>query len=114
MNALVNGQGADLVLGQPDFLSSECNQSEGGFVSSSATLCYPAGLAVDNAGNLYVADRGNSRVVEYNTPFNTCANFPCVGPAANLAFGQCIFLDASALCNPSGVAVDGWGNGYVA
>ncbi len=116
MSALVNGQGADLVLGQPDFLSSYCNQTLfGDGPSSSATLCYPAGLAVDNIGNLYVADRLNNRVLEYNTPFNACAGLPCVGPAANLAIeGQCIFLDATALCNPSGVAVDSSYNVYVA
>ena len=56
MGALVNGKGADLVLGQPDFLSYYCNQSEAGFTPSNATLCDPAGIAVDNAGNLYVAD----------------------------------------------------------
>lgn len=124
MSALMNGQGADLVLGQPDFLSSYCNQSEGGWVPTSTTLCYPAGLAVDNADNLYVADRGNNRVLEYNTPFNTCASFPCVGPAANLVFGQgssgtsfgtnIAGLGATGLDDPLGVAVDGSGNVYIA
>ena len=116
LSALVNGQEADLVLGQPDFLSFYCNQEEfGGSVPTNATLCGPAGLAVDKASNLYVVDRDNFRVLEYNAPFNTCASFPCVGPAANLAIeGQCIFLDATALCDPSGVAVDSSYNVYVA
>ena len=117
MNALVNGQGADLVLGQPDFLSYDCNQSmDGGFVASNATLCYPTGLAVDNAGNLYVADgTNNNRVLEYNTPFSTCVSFPCVGPAANLVFGGGFAgLGQSGLDDPHGVAVDGSGNVYIA
>ena len=117
MGALVNGKGADLVLGQPDFLSYYCNQSEAGFTPSNATLCYPAGIAVDNAGNLYVADgTNNNRVLEYNTPFNTCAGFPCVGPAANLEFGEgCVgILSGTTLCDPLGVAVDASGNVYIA
>jgi sugar lactone lactonase YvrE len=126
MSALVNGQGADLVIGQPDFLSYYCNQAQGAasFVSSSNTLCYPEGLAVDNADNLYAVDSQNSRVLEYNTPFNTCATFPCVGPAANLVFGQGSSgtnfgsggggWGPAGLNVPSGVAVDGSGNVYIA
>ena len=78
-----NGAPADLVIGQPDFLSSDCA------VTSNLSLCIPAGVAVDTSGNLYVADTGNSRVLEYTNPFAACAGvFPCVGGAANLVFGQ--------------------------
>ena len=37
MSALVNGQGADLVLGQPDFLSYYCNQAEFGLARTPPT-----------------------------------------------------------------------------
>ncbi|PYT27936.1 MAG: hypothetical protein DMG57_16635 [Acidobacteria bacterium] len=30
----------------------------------------PAGLAVDSAGNLYVADTGNSRILRFPKPFS--------------------------------------------
>ena len=39
--------------------------------STSIDLCSPIGVAVDASGNLYVADSGNNRVLEYNTPLTT-------------------------------------------
>ena len=119
-----NGAPADLVIGQPDFLSSDC------VATSSDNLCTPAGVAVDGSGNLYVADSGNGRVLEYTSPFKTCGGvFPCVGGPANLVFGQGGDFTSSGcdsdtadgtsstavdLCDPWGVAVDGTGNVYVA
>jgi hypothetical protein len=117
----VSGGPADLVVGQPDFISGACNNN--GPVSAS-NLCLPYGVAVDAGGNLYVADNNNSRVLEYSTPFAGCESFPCVGGPANLVFGQnnsftsssCSNggVSATSLCNPFGVAVDSGGNLYVA
>jgi sugar lactone lactonase YvrE len=116
-----NGDPADLVIGQPDFLSATCNN--GGL--GATTLCSPEGIAVDANGNLYVADAGNNRVLEYTTPFSVCTSFPCVtGAAANLVFGQGSSftsstannggVSATSLSDPLGVAVDAGGNLYVA
>ena len=78
--SFTNGDAADLVIGQPDFLSS-CATGPADTVSASS-LCGPEGLAVDGSGNLYVADIGNSRVLEYANPYTACAGaFPCVGGA---------------------------------
>ena len=125
--SFTNGAPADLVIGQPDFLSNGCNGT--GATVSANTLCYPAGVAVDGSGNLYVADSGNNRVLEYTNPAGSCDNvFPCVGGAANLVFGQSgsftspdcndDTVDGSStsadLCDPWGVAVDRSGNLYVA
>jgi sugar lactone lactonase YvrE len=124
-SGLTNGQGADLVIGQPDFFS------RGPLPAGPGTLYSPSGVAVDSFGNLYVADFGNSRVLEFNAPFAACSSFPCVGGAANLVFGQgasgadftdnsCIRFvsqgpaNATGLCWPQGVTVDGLGNLYVA
>ncbi|WP_333647514.1 hypothetical protein [Candidatus Binatus sp.] len=71
----VNGGPADLVIGQPDFYSTASNS--GG--TSGSSLYNPVGVAVDGSGNLYVADSGNNRVLEYNAPFAGCGSFPCVG-----------------------------------
>ena len=108
---LTNGQTADLVLGQPDFISSAPNN--GG--ESASTLVLPQGIVVDGSGNLYVADSGNNRVLEYNTPFAACEGvFPCVGPAASKVAGTCAGftsytcdgVSAYSLSGPAGLALN--------
>ncbi len=56
---------ATVVLGQPDFASYLCNQ---GAAPTAATLCNPRGVAVDGAGNVWVSDTGNNRVLKYAVP----------------------------------------------
>jgi hypothetical protein len=71
-------------------------------------------VALDSAGNLYVADSGHERVLEFP---NTCAATGC---SATRVFGQSNFSDfrggtsARAIQTPQGVAVDSGGNVYVA
>ena len=72
-SSFANGAPADLVVGQPDFLSYFCDGSSGAIVSAS-DLCFPEGITVDSAGNLYVADTDNNRLLEYTTPFVACNN----------------------------------------
>ena len=104
---------ADRVFGQGgSFTSATCNL--GGISASS--LCQPLDVAVDAAGNLYVADT-NSRVLEYNTPLTT-------GTVAGLVFGQGGSfttntpnnggISASSLGDPTAMALDAAGNLYVA
>jgi sugar lactone lactonase YvrE len=102
------GAPADLVIGQPDFASSDCPDPP-----SAASLCAPRAVAVDKFGNLYVADTDASRVLEYDTPFTTDA-------IADVVFGQdgsftSSVCDAAAngLCNPIAVALDVATNLYV-
>ena len=89
------------------------------------SLCGPARMAVDQAGNLYVADSGNNRVLVYNTPFDAASGEPGAGDTtADFVYGQggafttrsCNPSGASAttLCNPSAVAVDAGGSIYIA
>lgn len=59
---------ATVVLGQPDFISYLCNQ---GGAPSAKTLCNPRGVAVDSAGNVWVSDTGNNRVLKYSFPVAT-------------------------------------------
>ena len=124
VTAFTNGASADLVIGQPDPYSTACNSDTGGGNPTDDDLCNPYGVAVDAAGNLYVADASNNRVLEYTTPFAECGSFPCVGGSAHLVFGQGgIFtsntannggVSAKSLDFPWGVAVDANGNLYVA
>ena len=65
-STFVTGAAADMVIGQPDFISSATNR--GGSVSATV-LNFPEGLTVDTAGNLWVGDTNNSRILEFNTPY---------------------------------------------
>lgn len=62
-------------------------------------LNFPQGVAVDNAGNLYVADVINNRVVKETLSGGTYSQST---------------IPTSALHNPEGVAVDAAGNVYIA
>jgi len=53
--------GANMVFGQSAPTGSACAAGQNG-------LCGPTGVAVDGRGNLYVADFGNNRVLEYDAP----------------------------------------------
>lgn len=117
MAALVNGKGADIVIGQPDFFSSSSNYN--GITASS--LSAPSGIAVDSSGNLYVADQDNNRVLEYNTPFVVTGEAGSGDNIADELFGQFdnftnggCHLGAGGLCAPSGVALDDMGDLYIA
>ena len=72
---------ADVVLGQgasgTDFVSSVCADSAPGDPAPSATaICQPGGVAMDSAGNLYVADQTNNRVLRFDDPI-----VPFTGPS---------------------------------
>ena len=115
--AFVNGEPADLVIGQPDFSSYECNN--GGLSASS--LCGPAGIAVDGAGNLYVTDANMDRVLEYDTPFTSDAVADRVfGQGGSFTTGSCFFpVGPNSLCffgegMEGGIAIDPAGNVYIA
>ena len=67
-------EAATVALGQPSLTgtaptSGGCDQGNvvrGSPVAATAkTLCFPGGLSFDSAGNLWVADNGNNRVVMY-------------------------------------------------
>ena len=105
---------ADRVFGQGgDFTTGTCNN--GG--TSASSLCEPVGVAVDSAGNLYVGDSNNHRVLEYNTPLTTDTVADRVfGQGGNFGTNACNNggISAGTFCDPEGVAVDGAGNLYVA
>jgi sugar lactone lactonase YvrE len=128
VSSYVSAQPADIVFGQPDLFSYKCNNgvAAGDVAGLGAdSLCSPARMAVDQKGNLYVADSANNRVLVYNTPFDAASGEPGAGDgSADFVYGQggafttrnCNLGGASAttLCNPGAVALDGAGNIYVA
>jgi uncharacterized protein (TIGR03437 family) len=62
-----NGATADLVIGQRDFYSTTA-QGPGRTITYG--LSSPTAVAVDGAGNLYVTDAGNNRILRYPRPFS--------------------------------------------
>ena len=63
-------------------------------------LSGPSGVAIDGAGNVYIADTGNNRIVEV--------------PWTGSGYGPQETLPVAGLISPMGLAVDGAGNLYVA
>jgi sugar lactone lactonase YvrE len=109
LDRLKSGAAADLVLGQPSVYN-------GAFVAgyfscpaapSATTFCNPTHVAVDPAGNLYVADAGNFRVLEFDRPFAT-------DRVADRVFGQRSFTSRKVPAEPDpdtlDIAVDGDGD----
>lgn len=85
----------------------------GGTQTGQGGIWAAAGVAFDSAGNLYVADQGNNRVLQFSPPFSNGIN-------ASLVFGQSTFTSftasssSSGLNGPSGVAFDPSGNLWIA
>ncbi|MEP7366224.1 MAG: hypothetical protein ABI972_23450 [Acidobacteriota bacterium] len=81
---------ADFLIGQTSFTGNRANQ--GGAVTAStvsfatASVIYKICIRFDTAGNLWVTDAGNHRVLRY--PASSLASGAANAPAADLALGQ--------------------------
>ena len=101
-----DGQAASIVLGQASFTSKITATTQTGMNN-------PSGVAVDSSGNVWVADQGNNRVIEFASPYTK-------GEAASVVLGQSIFTSSTSatsqigMFSPTGVAVDSSGNVWVA
>lgn len=85
-----------------------------GSAATAAVLDSPTGVAVDAAGNVYIADRHNQRVREIiGTTINTIAGSGAASFAGSFS-GDGVTATASTLSKPSGVSVDTAGNVYIA
>jgi len=116
--AYTNGRTADGVIGQADLYSDQSNRLLA--APASNTLSYPAGVAVDASGNVWVADTGNHRVLRFPAP--TAG----VDAVADRVLGQANFAQLlsnrgggataadNTLNTPGGVAIDASGNVWVA
>ena len=92
--------------------SGESGFSGDGGAATSATINFPEGVAVDGAGNLYIADTNNHRIRKVDA---STGNISTVAGSGTSGFGGDGGAATSAtLNNPRGVAVDGAGNLYIA
>ena len=78
--------------------------------ATSASLNMPAGVAADSAGNVYVADSGNSRIRRVSS--GTIAT--AAGNGSYKFSGDGGPATSASLNSPSGTAVDSAGNLYIA
>ena len=83
--------------------SGEHGFSGDGGPATAARLAFPSGVALDGAGNLYIADEGNRRVRKVDAQGNIAA--------AGGGGGE---TDGAQPIHPSGAAVDSEGNLYIA
>jgi hypothetical protein len=90
---------ADVVLGQ----NAMGTNTPGGGLNQ---LRQPSGLVADGSGALWVADTGNNRILEFTNIVT--------GASAALALGGSGGPSSTTLSGPSGVALDGAGNLFVA
>ncbi len=95
---VVNGQPADVVLGQPDFTSS-------GSGTSSTSLHYPCGVMVSPGGKLLVAEYYNNRVLVWNSIPSTN------GTPADVVIGQADFTSNTPGSQPNQLNSP-WGVNY--
>jgi hypothetical protein len=100
-----NGTAADVVLGQSDFNSTNCNGPHD--TASASTLCNPYDGIYFNSKQMFVGDSDNGRVLIWNS-------FPTTnGQAADVVLGEPDFATTSGgttvttLSNPTGVFLYG-------
>ena len=87
-----------------------------GGAATAANINIPQGVALDAAGNLYIAERDDGKVRKV-TPGGTISTFAGNGITCNpgtAACGDGGAATAANLANPNDVAVDGAGNVYIA
>lgn len=105
-------ESASLVLGQPDFTAGMVS---GPSPASQGGLKGPIGVTADAAGNLYVADTGNCRVLKFAPPFSSGMNAALVLGQPDMAT-SCSSQDqvgAQGMLTPGWITFDAQGNLWV-
>ena len=106
-SSCTNGKGATLVLGQSGFTTNTTATSQTG-------LSYSWDLVFDSHGNLWVADSGNSRVLEYVPPFNPLVSVTVTVPGNDTAVsGAYVPISVKVVTSPAGLEKDAEVSVYV-
>lgn len=110
----ISGIGLPYTTGMPATLAlGQANLVSGGPGHGSRNLTFPYAAAFDSAGDLWVVDTADNRVLEYVPPFST-------GMSATLAVGQTSLsgwlsnTTRNGLWEPQGIAFDSSGDLWVA
>jgi sugar lactone lactonase YvrE len=88
------------------------NYSGDGGAATAATLRAPSAIAVDAAGNLYIADTGNNRIRKVTVSTGIITTIAGNGTAASTGDGAA--ATAASVNGPKGVDLDAAGNVYIA
>jgi sugar lactone lactonase YvrE len=89
-----------------------CGFNGDGAPATSFELCHPYGIGLDNSGNLFIADQGNCRVRKLVLSTSTISTYAGTGSCG--FFGDLGAATSAKVYSPSGVALDGSGNLYIA
>lgn len=103
----MNGQAADVVLGQANFTS---NTAPGMDASTMATLKYPTGVAVSSTGKLVVSSEFEHRVLIWNTipTMNNTAADIRLGQGSNNTNQYSGVTSATRIGYPKGVSISSY------
>jgi RHS repeat-associated protein len=82
-----------------------------GVAATSTELNYPYGVALDSAGNIYIADAGNNRIRKVTVSTGIITT---VAGNGNWAFSGDGGPATNAALSPAGIALDSAGNLYIA
>ena len=100
-----NQPAAELVFGQPDFISN-------GIGTTQNTFNRPRGVVVDNTGRLWVSEQYNNRVVWFNAAYSLNTNQPPADGVlgqpdftSNFPLGIICVAAQNRLCHPYGLAM---------
>jgi sugar lactone lactonase YvrE len=85
-----------------------------GAAATSAELAYPYGVAVDSAGNIYIADSGNQRIRKVTASTGIITTIAGGGTTYSPTYGDGGPATSALLYDPVGVALDAAGNVYIA
>ena len=101
-----NGEAASVVLGQADFTHSAP-------AATATGMSEVDGLATDGSGNVWVADSGNNRVLEFPAPLPTLVACPSTGGGVHMPPGA-TFTDTygNTWVAPSGYLGGGFWSSY--
>ncbi len=102
-------QAADVVLGQPDFISNEANQGLSMPTNSTLNFTADGGGLYSNGNQLFVADSGNNRVLSWDLPIVSTFNQPITGLIGQATINDfkpnrdSLIPGDNSLFNPTGV-----------